>query len=268
MANQLREVIYLAPEGPVIKTITDEYHPDNSQALIKVHYSGINPADIKHLTLGLHSSVAGYDLSGEIIVAGTSSNFKVGDKVFGANPAGPHRPLYRGAHQDFVIADGPNFYKVPLGRMSMAEAAALPIVTQTAADGLFNVLGLSFPSAGFGGIEKQTLLIWGATSAVGVSAVQLAKAAGHGPILVTASAKHHTTLKGLGADACFDYHDEDVVEQVRKELQNNGKRPVYAFDTVGARVFGPDEAREKSSPELVTACIQASGDDQAPEGKL
>ncbi|KAM6508340.1 hypothetical protein FALCPG4_018213 [Fusarium falciforme] len=266
MADQPREVIYLSTEGPVVRKITDKYQPKDSQFLIQVEYSGINPADIKHLTLGFHSSVAGYDLSGEVISAGPNSKFGVGDKVFGANPAGPNRPLYQGAHQDFVIADGPDFYKVPLQRVSIAKAATLTVVTQTAADGLFNVLGLAFPSAGFEGTEKQSLLIWGAGSAVGASAVQLAKAAGHGPIFVTASAKHHLTLKALGADLCFDYHDEDVVEQVREAVRKSGKRLSHAFDTIGAGVFGPD--LKKSSPALATRCAQGSIGDKGPEKKF
>lgn len=268
MADQPREVIYLSTEGPEIRKITDKYQPEDSQFLIKVEYSGINPADIKHLTLGLHSSVAGYDLSGEVISAGPSSKFRAGDKVFGSNPASPNRPLYQGAHQDFVMADGPDFYKVPLQRVTMVEAATLSVVTHTAADGLFNILSLAFPSAGFDGTEKQSLLIWGAGSAVGVSAVQLAKAAGHGPIFVTASAKHHPTLKALGADSCFDYHDEDVVEQVREAVRKSSKRLSHAFDTVGAGVFGPDEALEKSSPALVVRCAQGSVNDEGPEGKF
>ncbi|KAH7146828.1 hypothetical protein B0J13DRAFT_524566 [Dactylonectria estremocensis] len=237
MADQPREVIYLSTEGPEIRKITDKYQPQDSQFLVKVEYSGINPADIKHLTLGLHSSVAGYDLSGEVISAGPSSKFRAGDKV-------------------------------PLQRVTMVEAATLSVVTHTAADGLFNILGLAFPSAGFDGTEKQSLLIWGAGSAVGVSAVQLAKAAGHGPIFVTASAKHHPTLKALGADSCFDYHDEDVVEQVREAVRKSSKRLSHAFDTVGAGVFGPNEALEKSSPALVIRCAQGSVNDEGLEGKF
>ena len=268
MAEQPREVIYLSTEGPVVRKIIDKYQVQDSQFLIKVEYSGINPADVKHLALGLHSSVAGYDLSGEVISAGPNSKFRVGDKVFGASPAGPNRPMSRGAHQDFVIADGPDFYEVPLQRLSMAEAATMTAVIQTAADGLFNVLDLAFPSAGFEGTEKQSLLIWGAGGAVGVSAVQLAKAAGHGPIFVTASAKHHPTLRALGADFCFDYHDEDVVDQVRDAIKKSGKRLGHAFDTVGAGVFGQDEALDQSSPALIARCAQGSVNEEGLGAKF
>ena len=152
MADSTRTVIYLSPDGPVLKDISEPYRPTGDQSLLRVNYSGINPADIKHATIGLHSSVAGYDMSGEVLEIGPDSPFKPGDKIFGINPTGFARSLYMGAYQDFAIASSRFWYKLLLtGKLGLREAATLPVMTLTATDGLFNLLGLGFPEAGITG---------------------------------------------------------------------------------------------------------------------
>lgn len=250
MADSTRAVIYLSPDGPVFKDALEQYRPSGAQSLLRVEYSGVNPADIKHAMIGLHSSVAGYDMSGEVIEVGPDSPFKPRDKTFGVNSAGPKRPLYIGAHQDYAIAASNFWYKLPPspGRLGPREAATLPVMALTAADGLFNFLGLASPAAGVVGSASQALLIWGGASTFGTAAVQLAKAAGHGPIFATASTKNHVTLKTLGADYCFDYKDDDVVDQIRKAIRASRKPVRHALDAVGAGSFAVGDDFEKSSP--------------------
>jgi NADPH:quinone reductase-like Zn-dependent oxidoreductase len=113
-------------------------------------------------------------------------------------------------------------------------------MTLTAADGLFNLLGLGFPTAGVTGCESQPLLIWGGASMVGIAAIQFAKAAGHGPIFATASVKNHETLKSIGANYCFKYKDDNVVEQIRLAIRTISRKPVrHASDTVGGGYLPP-----------------------------
>jgi NADPH:quinone reductase-like Zn-dependent oxidoreductase len=113
VADSTRTAIYLSPDGPVVKDISEQYRPTGTQSLLRVEYSGINPADIKHAGLGLHSSVAGYDMSGEVLETGPNSALQPGDNVFGINSAGPNRPLYMGAHQDYAIAASNFWYRIP-----------------------------------------------------------------------------------------------------------------------------------------------------------
>lgn len=260
MADLKRTVIYLSPDGPTVKTVSERYRPAGAQALLRVEYSGINPADAKHASFGLHSSVAGYDMSGEVVESGPDSPFRPGDKIFGLNAAGPARPLWMGAHQDYAIAAGDFWYRVPpSGGLGMLEAAALPVVTLTAADGLFHLLGLAFPAAGVAGKEAQALLVWGGASAVGVAAVQLAKAAGHGPVFATASARNHAALKALGADYCFDYRDDHVVEQIRTAIRGSGQPVRHALDAVAVDSLTVGEGFAKSTPGLTAASIESHG---------
>lgn len=261
MAGSTRTVIYLSPDGPVLRDISERYQPTGTQCLLRVDYSGINPADIKHAAIGLHSSVAGYDMSGEVLETGPDSPFKPGDRIFGLNATGPGRPLYMGAHQDYAIASSRFWYKLqaPAARLGLREAATLPVMTLTAADGLFHLLGLGFPRAGIAGSASQVLLIWGGASTVGAAALQLAKAAGYGPIFATASPKNHGALKALGADCCFDYNSDDVVEQIRKAIRDSGKPVRHAFDAVGAASLAAGGDFKQSSPGLTAASIQSQG---------
>lgn len=64
------------------------------------------------------------------------------------------------------------------------------------------------------------ILLWGGATAVGQSLIQLAnKLNGFTKIIVVASRKHEKLLKEYGADELFDYHDIDVVEQIKTQVQ-------------------------------------------------
>ncbi len=210
----------------------------------------------------MHSSVAGYDISGEVLETGPDFPFKPGDQIFGVNPAYPGRPMPMGAHQDYAIAAGHFWYKLPpAATFGLCEAATLPVMMLTAADGLFHLLGLGFPGAGIVGDESQGLLIWGGASTVGVAALQLARAAGHAPILVTASTKNHGSLRALGADYCFDYKDHDVVVQIKEAIRKSGRHICKALDAVGVGSFAEGDDFQKSTPAQTAASLLQLGPD-------
>ncbi len=61
---------------------------------------------------------------------------------------------------------------------------------------------------------EQLVLVWGAASSVGMYVLQVLKYWGYNNLVAVASEKHHETLKGYGARACFDYRRPGVVEEV------------------------------------------------------
>jgi len=83
------------------------------------------------------------------------------------------------------------------------------------------------------------ILVWGGATAVGHHALQLAVLSGY-KVLTTASPANHERLLALGATACFNYRDADVVKQIKSAA---GKEGVFA---------AVDCASEKGSTE---ACI-------------
>lgn len=145
--------------------------------------------------------------------------------------------------------------------MSFTDAAVLPLCLTTAAGMLFEseTLALRWPmgkdalakfteqaeqgsSPGPGPAEVVT--VWGGSSAVGVSAIQLLKAAGY-RVVGLSSARNHELLRSSGADACFDYGDERVVSQVCEFVKEKGWRSAGIIAAAGLLPPGPDAEKTR-----------------------
>lgn len=214
------------------------------EILVEASFSGANPADVKHSTLlGIFPTHLGYDLCGKVIQTAPDSAFQVGEVVAGYTPTGLGRPSKYGAHQRYTICPEDMVFRVPKNLLQ-SDAACMSVVTMTAADALYNNFKFRLPqetatSQAFPYIADSSfgpLLIWGASSSVGICAVQLAAASGVYPILVAASSSRHELLKKLGATHCFDYRSATVVSDIKAMIQKyeeDGK--AYIFDTVGTQ---------------------------------
>ncbi|KAF7877212.1 hypothetical protein EAF04_000897 [Stromatinia cepivora] len=184
--------------------------------LIRVLYSGLNPADHKHsIFLGICDLVAGYDFAGTVVARGSDRlSLLPGALVCGLARTGlcigNQQSGLHGAHQQFLVAAAKGVFPLP-AQTSDAELqvlATVPVVAATAADCLFGLLGLdATPSAK----NKAPLLVWGGGSAVGHAVIQFAREAGVAPILVLASPRHHEVLRRRGATRCFDYRHIDTI---------------------------------------------------------
>ncbi|KXH29419.1 hypothetical protein CSIM01_12807 [Colletotrichum simmondsii] len=259
--------IWLGDDGKLSqRQVFDMYEPAGADTLVHIKYSGINPADMKHYLMGLHSFIAGYEFSGIVVNIGPESPFHVGDTVFGMNRPEHQRPAHLGAHQDFAIAETQAFFKLPEG-MGLPEASGTVLVAQTVFDGLLNCLDFGFPVAGIQGGDPtdRSILIWGGASGVGMAATQIAKAMGFGSIFVTASPRNHDELTKLGATQCFDYNSPNVVGDIQSaaEKTESGDLSVV-FDAVvaGADPLVPPAERppfHESSPFLAKHCCVTKG---------
>ena len=231
-----------------IKKTTELLKPSSGEVLVEVLYSGINPADLKHATLlGIKSTTAGYDFCGRVLQTGDNSDFTAGDMIAGYTPTSINRPAKYGAHQDFLICPASMCFLVP-ENLPQTHAACLTVITMTAADAVFNIL--KFPLPWHTKLPPKTpFLIWGASTGVGLSALQFAKAAGADPIFVTASKPRHAELLELGATRCFEYSKSDVVEQIQAAFKEAGCGPVqHAFDAAGSY-------STPSTADLTTQCV-------------
>lgn len=227
------KAIYIGPRNELFGTEYDDlYKPDDNQGLVQVHYSGINPADLKHgLAFRMNNHVCGYEFSGKVISAGKGFRYAVGEEVFGSKKMGSGSQF--GAHQDWLLAEGNSLIAKRPSTLPKDAAAVISIVVRTAADALFNVLGIPFPKINAPGMPtKSGILIWGGGSSVGWAAIQLAKAAGISPIITTASTSHHQILKDLGATHCFDYGDNDVVAKIQTTIDILDQPFKFIFDAV------------------------------------
>ncbi|KAL0933767.1 alcohol dehydrogenase [Colletotrichum truncatum] len=211
--------------------------PEESELVIKVCFSGVNPGDVMHAPrMGVRSVVIGYDFSGHVVQANPNSGFKVGDAVAGHTPTGMGKPLKYGAHQEYLACPEELVFRVP-DNLPLEHAACLATVVTTAADGLYNIFG--YPLPGEEVIEEfkpGPLLIWGASTSVGFCMVQLARASGAFPIFVTASPKRHELLQKMGATRCFDYASPNIVSQVQAAVaETKAEQIAYAADCAGTR---------------------------------
>lgn len=193
--------------------------------LINVLATSVNPIDCKirsgsvktiapDFPAILHGDVAGIIVS----VAEDVCDFKVGDEVYGF--AGGVCGM-NGALAEFMLADSKLLAKKPKS-LSMLEAAALPLISITAWEALFNKAKIN---------NKSSILIHGGVGGVGHIAIQLAICCGAKVVTTVRKTKDFELVKLLGVDEIINGEQEEVKSYVQRLTQGRGFDIV--FDTVG-----------------------------------
>ncbi|RDW77090.1 zinc-binding dehydrogenase-1 [Coleophoma cylindrospora] len=203
--------------------------PGENEIVIKNAAIAMNPVDgILQLAGGMiftwikHPFILGSDSAGEVVEVGKGvTRFKVGDRVVG-NAVGMDPKVAKsseGAFQLYTVLRTSLTSPIP-SSMSYEDACVFPLCVSTAACGLFmkDALALSYPSLSPKPTGK-TVLIWGGSTSVGSSAIQLAIAAGY-EVITTASPKNFNYVKRLGAVEAYDYRSPTVVQDIIKAFQN------------------------------------------------
>ncbi|WP_137933560.1 zinc-dependent alcohol dehydrogenase family protein [Mesorhizobium comanense] len=196
--------------------------PDPGEVLVRVHASALNPVDARirnGLPIGPRlPAVLGADLSGTVeAVADDVLDFSPGDEVYGC--AGGVRGL-GGSFADYIAADARLLARKP-GRLSMREAAAMPLVSITA----WNCMARADVGAG------DHVLVHAGCGGVGHVAVQLAKARGARVTATVSSSEKAAIAQDLGADHTVLYGQESVADYVQRLTAGRGFDVV--IDTVG-----------------------------------
>ncbi|CAI4879686.1 BPG_G0016820.mRNA.1.CDS.1 [Saccharomyces cerevisiae] len=181
--------------------------------LIKTLAVAGNPTDWAHIDykVGPQGSILGCDAAGQIVKLGPAvdpKDFSIGDYIYG---------FIHGSSVRFPSND-----VLPAGPVrSLEGAATIPVSLTTAGLVLTYNLGLNLKWEPSTPQRNGPILLWGGATAVGQSLIQLAnKLNGFTKIIVVASRKHEKLLKEYGADELFDYHDIDVVEQIKHKYNN------------------------------------------------
>lgn len=193
--------------------------------LIRVAATSVNPLDYKLRSGGLPSLITSFpailhgDVAGAIEAVGEGVNdFAVGDEVYGC--VGGLLDM-QGALAEYLIADANLIAHKPRS-LSLAQAAALPLVALTAWEGLVTYANVK---------KDQTVLIHGATGGVGHIAIQLAKWLGANVFATASSPQKLALAKELGADFTINYKQQTSLSYVNELTNGNGFEIV--FDTVG-----------------------------------
>lgn len=139
-------------------------------------------------------------------------------------------PAY-GGFQLYTVAKEITVAPIP-DSIPYEQAVVLPLAISTAAAGLYQkgFLELSYPTINPQPTGK-VILIWGGSSSVGSTAIQLAVGSGL-EVYSTASKKNLEYVKGLGAKHVFDHSSATVVEDILAALK--GSDLVGAFDAISS----------------------------------
>ena len=267
--------------------------PEPDEVLIRNAAVALNPLDFKIQdrdpipTMPIqYPTVLGSDISGTIVQAGENvRDLKVGQRVMGYDLQDSVQLLTSHAHtfplshcvgfvigqpkssgyQDYTVLNTMFVTPIP-DHISFEAGAVLPLACDSAAAGLFQKdhLALPLPS------DKPepngtTLLVWGGSSSVGCSVIQLAHAAGC-EVIATASPRNHNLCTSLGASMVFDYKDEAVVDKLVNVLY--GKTVAGAYDAVGERstVEACAQTLAKSQGKKMIVSVLTPPDVSFPEG--
>ncbi|KAF1990947.1 oxidoreductase-like protein [Aulographum hederae CBS 113979] len=208
--------------------------PGKDEVLIEAAAWAINPVDWKLQDSGMvlqnYPCILGSDVAGTVVEVGEGvSHVKPGDRVLGWCLY-----LATGKTSDAAFQTHPicrAVAKIP-SHVSFAQAAVLPLSIATASVGLFQKahLALPYPSKEPKPTNKL-LLVWGGSSSVGSSVIQLARAAGV-TVWATASTKRHGYVKEIGAERAFDYSQDGVAESIATAIKESGKEFIGVYDSI------------------------------------
>jgi NADPH2:quinone reductase len=184
----------------------DDPSPGPGQVRVRLHAAGVNPFDTYMLT-GTYAIKPplpfspGADGAGVVEAIGDGvSGVRVGDRVYTGGTA-DHKAY--GAYREVVICGVGQVHPLPAS-VSFSEGAAVNVPCVTAYRALFRAA----PTSG------ETVLVHGASGAVGLAAVQLARAAGLTVIGSAGSADGLDLVATEGAHHTVDHRDPQHVEKV------------------------------------------------------
>lgn len=197
--------------------------------------SGSNPKDWKLPEMMNLPGNTGDDIAGVVHEVGANvTEFKPGDRVFAFH----EMMTPGGSFAEYALAWQHVTAHIPPST-TFEEAAAVPLAALTAAVGLAQHLRLPHPWSPLRDDEASPpLVIYGASSAVGIYALQLAARANIHPLICVAGASCPHVEKFLDpakGDVVVDYRDGDdaVVEGIRKAA--SGRKLLHAYDAVSEK---------------------------------
>jgi len=184
--------------------------PKPFELLVKVKAAGLNRADLAAARgKGGHGSVGaavGLDWSGEVVEVGAEAKggFKPGDRVMCAGAGG---------YAEYAVCDWGRVVRIP-DSISFEDAATLPVALGTMHDALVTNGRLK---------RGESVMIQGASSGVGLMALQIAKLLGASLVVGTSTnAERRAQLKNFGADLAVDTKEPNWPDAVLKATNGAG----------------------------------------------
>ncbi|MEA5645244.1 MAG: zinc-binding alcohol dehydrogenase family protein [Cutibacterium granulosum] len=195
--------------------------PGPLDLLVEIEAISLNPIDVKlRRKAGIPDEplVLGFDAAGVVRAVGERvSDFQVGDVVWFSGQS--NRP---GSYAQYTLVDSRIAARRPTS-LSAAEAAAMPLTSITAWEGLHDHLRIG---------AHDSLLMIGGAGGVGSMVIQLARLATDGDVVATSSREaSRAWCRDMGATAVID-HRNDLAQELH-EVGVNGVETVFSAYTVG-----------------------------------
>jgi NADPH2:quinone reductase len=207
----MKAAVQAGAEGVRIAEV-DRPVPGPDEVLVRVRACGLNRADLgmaaghAHGSVGGAGTLLGLEWAGE--VAGVGANvqgLREGDRVMGSG---------KGAFAEYAVADRGRVMAIPRAAMDFAQAATLPVALQTMHDAVVTNGRLQ---------PGEAVLVQGASSGVGLMALQIARLKGAAVVIGTSTTlERRTRLAEFGATLALDSRDADWPEQVRQATGSRG----------------------------------------------
>lgn len=174
------------------------------QVRIRVRAAGVNRPDLLQRR-GLYpappgaSDILGLEVAGEVDQIGAGvTRWRVGDRVCAL--------LGGGGYAELAVVDARHCLPIPAG-VDFVQAAALPETVLTVFANVFEAGALQ---------PGETLLVHGATSGIGVTAIQMAKALGARVVATSRGAAKAEAARALGPDLSLDATRDDLAAVIRE----------------------------------------------------
>lgn len=201
------------PGAPAVLRLAERGLPVLGQGdvLIKVAASGVNRPDVLQRQGKYPAPIGASDLPGlevaGVVVDGDAlalAQFPKGTRVCAL--------VNGGGYAEFCAVPATQCLPIPAG-LTDVEAASLPETFFTVWSNVFDRAGLQ---------SGETLLIQGGSSGIGVTAIQLARAAGARVIVTAGSVQKCEACLALGAHHAINYKTHDFVEEIARLTDGRG----------------------------------------------
>lgn len=216
--------------GPVDVVVPGEFPtptPDAKELLIHVRAAPVNYVDLlviggKYQFRPQLPFVPGKGPAGVINAVGSDvTDFAVGDRVLAM--------VEQGGYAEQIVATPSQCYRLP-DAMSFDDAASMSLAYDTAWFALRDRARLR---------EGETVLVLGGSGAVGLAAIQLAKAMGARALAGISRPEKADGVLKAGADAIVDLSGDNLQDALRERVKavNSGQYPDIILDPLGGDVF-------------------------------
>lgn len=186
--------------------------PGPEGVLVRVRAASLNRADLAvaaghaHGSIGGAGTILGLDFAGEVA--------EVGSAVKGVKPGDRVTCSGAGGYAEYAVADMGRVLPVPDRNLSWEQAATLPVALSTMHDALVVNGRLA---------KGESVMILGASSGVGLMALQIAKFMGAAMVVGTSTdAGRRARLAEFGADLAVDTRAEGWAQEVLRATGGHG----------------------------------------------